>query len=133
MADILMSLEASSRRSFPRIAIKTKGRILFISPADVLAVEAKGNYVLLQRQSGSHFVHESISAMTDHLRAYGFVRIHRSVLVNSLFVEEIQPCPTGEYLVRIKGGKEYTATRTYRQNFKSLAEFWIGTSAFLSE
>ena len=128
-----MHLEASSRKLFPRIAIKTKGRILFVSPADVFAVEAKGNYVLLQGQSGSHFVHESISAMTDRLRLYGFIRIHRSVLVNALFVEEIQPCSTGEYLVRIKGGKEYTATRTYRQNFKSLAEFWIGTSAFLAE
>jgi DNA-binding LytR/AlgR family response regulator len=30
-----------------RIAIKAKGRILFIHAADVIAVEARGNYVSL--------------------------------------------------------------------------------------
>src|SRR5205085_2840902 len=51
LTEIVMQLEASSRKLFPRIAIKTKGRILFVSPVDLLAVEAKGNYVLLQGQS----------------------------------------------------------------------------------
>jgi DNA-binding LytR/AlgR family response regulator len=32
-----------------RIAIRAKGRILFVDAADVIAVEAKGNYVLLLR------------------------------------------------------------------------------------
>ena len=56
--------------------------------------------------------------------------IHRSVIVNSSFVEEIKPYPTGEYGLRVKGGKEYTVTRTYKENLKSLAEFWIGAGAF---
>ena len=29
-----------------------------------------------------------------------------------------------------QGGKEYTVTRTYNKNLKSLAQFWIGTGAF---
>ena len=28
---------------------------------------------------------------------------------------------------KLKGGKEYTVTRTYKKNLKFLAEFWIGT------
>jgi two-component system LytT family response regulator len=132
LVEILPQLKAASQKT-PRIAIKTKGRVLFISPGDVCAVEAQGNYVLLQRQSGSYLLRESISAIAEKLNPYGFIRIHRSVLVNSSFVEEIQPCSTGEYVIRIKGGKEYTVTRTYKKNLKSLAEFWIGTDNFLSE
>jgi len=45
-------------------------------------------------------------------------------------VEEIWPLSTGEYCLRVKGGKEYTVTRTYKKNLQSLAEFWIGTGAF---
>jgi hypothetical protein len=30
------------------------------------------------------------------------------------------------------GGMEYTVTRTYKKNLKSLAEFWIGTGTFFS-
>jgi len=67
------------------------------------------------------------------LEPYGFIRIHRSVLVNTLFVEEIRPYSTGEYGLLLKGGKEYTVTRTYKKNLKSLAEFWIGTGLFFPD
>jgi two-component system LytT family response regulator len=120
-------------RPSPRIAIKAKGRILFIDPGAVVAVQAEGNYVLLQREIGSYLLRESISEMAEKLEPYGFIRIHRSVLVNTAFVEEIQPCQTGEYELRVKGGKQYTVTRTYKKNLRSLAEFWIGTGAFLTE
>lgn len=132
LIEILPQLDGR-RKSSPRIAIKTKGRILFVSPSDVVSVEAQGNYVLLQRQSGSYLLRESISDMAESLRPYGFVRIHRSVLVNSALVEEIQPCLTGEYAIRLRGGKRYTVTRTYKNNLKSLAESWIGTDSFLLE
>jgi DNA-binding LytR/AlgR family response regulator len=120
-------------RSAPRIAIKAKGRIVFIDPGVVIAVQAEGNYVLLQREGGSYLLRESISEMAAKLEPYGFIRIHRSVLVNASFVEEIQPCQTGEYELRVKGGKQYTVTRTYKKNLRSLAEFWIGTGAFLTD
>jgi two-component system LytT family response regulator len=122
-----------SQPNSAKIAIKAKGRILFINPGDVLAVQAEGNYVLLQRDSGSYLLRESISVMAEKLKPYGFIRIHRSVLVNTSFVEEIKPYSTGEYGLRVKGGKEFTVTRTYKKNLKSLAEFWIGTDTFLTE
>jgi len=120
-------LQELARRPSTRIAIKVKRRILFINPDDVIAVLAEGNYVLLQQHSTSHLLRESISAVAEKLEPFGFIRIHRSVLVNTAFVEEIKPYPTGEYGLCVKGGKEYTVTRTYKENLKSLAEFWIGT------
>jgi two-component system LytT family response regulator len=113
------------------IAIKTKGRILFVDLVDVVIVEARGNYVLMHRQSGSYLLREPISTMAEKLKPFGFIRILRSVLVNSSFVEEIQPWTTSEYGLRIKGGKEYTVSRTYRNNLRSLARFWVGTESFI--
>ncbi len=113
-----------------KIAIKTKGKILLIHPGDILAVEAEGNYVLLRRASDSYLLRESISTMAEKLQAYGFIRIHRSVLVNAAWVEEIQPGTTGEYVLRIAGGKEYMVSRTYKNNLKSLALSWIGMDSF---
>jgi DNA-binding LytR/AlgR family response regulator len=108
-----------------RIAIKANGRILFIDPSDVLVVQAEGNYVLLERKTGSHLLRESISVIAKKLKPYGFLQIHRSVLVNASFVEEIQAHATGEYGLRLKGGKEYTVTRTYKANLNGLAATWI--------
>lgn len=118
------------RRPSIRIAIKVKRRIRFINSDDVVAVLAEGNYVLLQQESSSYLLRESISVVAEALEPFGFVRIHRSVIVNSAFVEEIKPYPTGEYGLHLKGGKEYTVTRTYKENLKSLAEFWMGSGAF---
>ncbi|MGO8793874.1 MAG: LytR/AlgR family response regulator transcription factor [Candidatus Sulfotelmatobacter sp.] len=129
----LPQLQGLSRTRHPRIAIKANGRIIFINPDDVLAVEAEGNYVLLQRSSGSYLLRESISSMAEKLKPYGFIRIHRSVLVNAPLVEEVKPYSTGEYGLRVKGGKEYTVTRTYKKNLKSLAEFWLGAGPFLAD
>lgn len=113
-----------------RMAIKVKGKILFINLDDVVAVIAEGNYVLIRQESTSFLLREPISVVAQKLEPLGFIRIHRSVLVNSSFVEEIKPWPTGEYCLRVKGGKEYTVTRTYKENLRSLAEFSIGTGGF---
>jgi hypothetical protein len=110
-----------------RIAIRAKGRILFIDAADVIAVEARGNYVSLLHTSSSPMLRESISIMEEKLNRYGFVRIHRSVLVNGAWVEEIHPRSTGEYVLRVRGGREFTVTRTYKPIFifwRSCGSVW---------
>ena len=116
-----------------RVALKVRGRIVFIDPADCVAVQADGNYVFLWRASDSYMLREPISAVAKKLEPYGFIRIHRSVLVNASFVEEIQPYSTGEYGIRMRGGKEYTVSRTYKKNLRSLAAFWIGTGSFFTD
>jgi two-component system LytT family response regulator len=116
-----------------KIAIKAKGRIVLVDPREVVSIHAEGNYVLLKREPGSYLLRESISDMVSKLGAYGFVRIHRSVLVNASFVEEIRPLPTGEYALRVRDGSQYTVGRTYKQNLRSLAEFWFGTDTFLAK
>jgi two-component system LytT family response regulator len=116
-----------------KIAIKNNGRILFIDPRELLVVEAEGNYVLLRQETGSYLLRESISTIAEKLKPYGFVRIHRSALVNASFVRELRLCSTGEYELRMKDGKEYTVTRTYKRNLRSLAGFWVGTGAFPSD
>ncbi len=110
-----------------RIAIKAKGKVLFLDVAGIVAVQAEGNYISLKHRTNTYLVRESLSYMAEKLKPYGFVRIARSVIVNVSAVEEIQPLPTGEYRLRVKGGKEYMATRTYKHNLRDLAQLWIGS------
>jgi two-component system LytT family response regulator len=133
LIEALPHLQKPAHPQHPRIAIKAKGRILFINVGDVVAVQAEGNYVLLQRESDSYLLRESISTVAEKLEPYGFIRIHRSALVNASFVEEIKPHATGKYALRVKGGKEYAVTRAYKNNLKPLTEFRIGSGAFLAE
>jgi len=124
---VLRQLEVIAKRQTPRIAFKAKGRVLFLDLAEIVAVQAEGNYVSLRHRPNPYLLRESLSSMAEKLKPYGFIRIHRSVVVNISAVEEIQPLPTGEYRLRVKGGKEYLVTRTYKHNLKDLAQLWVGS------
>ena len=124
---ILRQLEGLAARHAPRIAFRANGRIVFLDLSEIVAVQAEGNYVCLRHRPNPYLLRESLSSMAQKLRPYGFIRIHRSVIVNISAVEEIQPLPTGEYRLRIKGGKEYLVTRTYKENLRNLAQLWVGS------
>ena len=79
---VLRQLEVIARRQAPRIAFKAKGSVLLLDLADILAVQAEGNYVSLRPRTNPYLVHESLSSMAEKLKPYGFIRIHRSVVVN---------------------------------------------------
>jgi DNA-binding LytR/AlgR family response regulator len=123
---VLRQLEAIAKRQAPRIAFKANGSVFLLDLADIFAVEAEGNYVSLRPRTNSYLVHDSLSSMAEKLKPYGFIRIHRSVVVNISAVQELRPLPTGEYRLRVKGGKEYLVTRTYKHNLRDLAELWVG-------
>ncbi len=124
---VLRQLEVIAKRQAPRIAFKAKGRILFLDLAEIVAVQAEGNYVSLRHRPNAYLLRESLSSMAEKLKPYGFIRIHRSVVVNISAVEEIQPLPTGEYRLRVRGGKEYLVTHTYKDNLRDLAQVWVGS------
>jgi DNA-binding LytR/AlgR family response regulator len=125
--ETLFGSRAAGNAHSLRVGVKVKGKILFIDMNDVVAIHSKGNYLRLEQQVSSLLIRGSISMVAETLDGCGFIRINRSALMNASFVEEIRPLPTGEYRLRIKGGKEYTVTRTYRRNLRALAKFWIGT------
>ena len=124
---VLRQWEGIAKRQAPRIAFKAKGSILLLDLDEILTVQAENNYVLLQHRANSYLVRESLSTIAAKLKPYGFIRIHRSVIVNISAVEEIQPLPTGEYRLRVKGGQKYLVTRTYKHNLRDLAQLWVGS------
>jgi len=130
--DILAPLQGMLAK-LSRIAIKAKGKILFIDPAEIVTLEAQGNYVLLRRKTRTDLLRESMSGVAEKLGPYGFVRIHRSVIINSAFVEEIQTTVTGDHMLRMAGGMEFTVSRKYRKNLHAITPLWIGTNVFQPE
>jgi DNA-binding LytR/AlgR family response regulator len=130
--------ESTTRLRLPRwnpqrIAVKARGKIHLIDPLKILAAEAHNNYVLLQQIKDSHLLREQISILAEKLEPFGFIRIHRSVLVNIAHVEELEPQFTGAYLLRMRGGKEYSVTRTYKKNLQLLARSWIGMDGLFAD
>jgi len=119
---------AKSRRAseVARMAIKAKGRVLFVDPIDVVVAKAQGNYVALVHKSGSYLVRETMATAEQKLTPLGFARIHRSILVNTTLVKDLRRDKTGTYVLRTTDGSEHPVSRTYKDNLKLIARSWLG-------
>lgn len=109
-----------------RIAIKAKGRVLFVNPLDVTVAKAEGNYVALVHKSGAYLVRETMATTEQKLASFGFVRIHRSILVNTTLVKDLRRDNTGTYVLRTIDGRDHPVGRAYKRNLKMIAGSWLG-------
>ncbi len=115
---LLSDLKGESR-SPERIAIKTDGRVLILKTSDVDWIEAADNYVLIHIGRESHLHRETLTALENKL-THRFLRINRSILVNTDKIKELQPMFHGEYTVVLHNGTRLTLSRTHRDKLDRL-------------
>ena len=60
------------------------------------------------------------------LTPLGFVRIHRSTLVNTTLVKDLRRDTMGTYVLRTSDGSEHPVGRAYKGNLKVIARSWLG-------
>jgi two-component system, LytTR family, response regulator len=97
-----------------RIPVKTHGRVIIVKVAEIDWVEADGDYVSVHVGQKSWLLRETIVAAEGRLALSGFVRIHRSTLVNIHRVRELLPLSKGEFTVVLLDGTELKLSRNYR-------------------
>jgi two-component system, LytTR family, response regulator len=103
-----------------RLPIKVNGRIIVIRSADIDWIEADRDYVSVHVGGKTWMMRETIAALELRLALSGFVRIHRSALVNAERVKELRPRDKGEYTVVLNNGTELKLTRNYRASVERL-------------
>ena len=119
-ADLQVATSASTVTPVDRLPIKSNGRIIAIRVADIDWVEADRDYVSLHVGGKTWLMRETIAAVELRLALSGFVRIHRSTLVNAERVRELRPQDKGEYAVVLNDGTELKLTRHYRASVERL-------------
>jgi two-component system LytT family response regulator len=117
--NLLQDLKVGSK--YPeRLAVKSKGRIVFLRLTDIDLVEAADNYVKLYVGKDTHMLRETMTALEEKLSPDRFVRISRSAIVNIESVKELHPMFHGEYVVTLRNGTRVTLTRGYREQLRQL-------------
>jgi len=96
------------------IVVKSAGRMRFIKTADIDWIQASGDYVKIYQGERSWLMHATISSMEKKLKARGFLRIHRSAIVNPARISELIAMDNGEYEVVLHGGTKLKLSRNYR-------------------
>lgn len=80
--------------------IRDGARVTRVAVGDILAVSSAGNYVEFALTDGRKpLMRSSLAAVEAELTPRGFVRTHRSWLVNIARVSELRPEKSGDYCV----------------------------------
>lgn len=120
-ADLNHATDVTDRLAPDRIPVRSDGRIVIVRIADVDWVKAEQDYVSLFVGKKGWLIKETLSAIETRFAPAGFVRIHRSTLVNVNRVSELRPLDKGEYQVILASGLELKLSRNYRAALRRLA------------
>ena len=101
-----------------RLVVKSGGRVFFLRTEEIDWIEAAGNYVRLHLGSENHLFRETMNRMESRLDTRRFARIHRSRIVNTERIKELQPWFNGDYVVILRDGTRLTLSRGYRERLQ---------------
>jgi two-component system LytT family response regulator len=102
--------------------VKSSGRVYFLKVDEIDWIEAEGNYVRLHVGVNSHLLRETMKGMEASLDPERFIRIHRSTIVNTERIRELQPLFHGEYAVILQDSTRLVASRGPENRLRKMLE-----------
>jgi hypothetical protein len=104
----------------PTFDIRDGARVIRAEVREILAVTSAGNYVEFVLEDGRRpLMRASLTRMEGELAPLGFVRTHRSWLVNAARVRGLRPEASGDYRVTV-GDVEAPVSRRFPQSLARL-------------
>ena len=122
-----LSLRRSAREAAAQIQtgaasfdIRDGARLVRVPVAEIVALRSAGNYAEFLLDDGRRpLMRSSLSALETGLAGHGFVRTHRSWLVNPTRVTGLRPEGSGDYAIEL-GGVEAPLSRRFPQALAAL-------------
>jgi len=112
-----------------RIVAERDDRLTFIDPQDIDSIEADRNYISIRVGRESFRLRCTMQQAEAMLDAASFLRIHRSVIINSLRIRDMGRWFHGEYVITLKNGQRFTSGRGYRQRIQGFLKNGVDRSA----
>jgi hypothetical protein len=105
----------------PTFDIRDGPRTLRVPISQIAAVSSAGNYVEFNLvDCRKPLMRATLGAIESEFVPRGFVRIHRSWLVNAARVEAIEPAGSGDFTVTLAGGVKAPLSRRFREALEAL-------------
>jgi two-component system LytT family response regulator len=103
-----------------RIVFKSRGRVLFLPVSEIRWIGAEENYVRLCMERETHLLRETMMRIEQKLDPSMFLRVHRSAMVNLLFVKDVRTEEQGDFVVYLVNGQRVPMSRSYHSRLGDL-------------
>ena len=104
----------SERDSDISFEVSSKGSSKKIYPEEIVYAEADGNYVQIHLTNQKYLYRSSLSDFCEKLSSHPFLRIHRTVVINTESIQTISYSGNNEYKITLITGTEFKSGRTYK-------------------
>lgn len=102
-----------------RIVAERDERLTFIDPQEIDSVEANRNYIGIRVGREAYRLRCTLHQAETMLDRGCFLRVHRSVIVNTLKIRDMERWFHGEYVITLKNGQRFTSGRSYRRQIQA--------------
>ena len=118
----LLRTVAAPNQYVTRLAARDGGRTTLIDVGTVEWMKAAENYVELHVGRATHLVHVPLTTLCGWLDPNQFIRVHRSIVVATRMIRDLEPSGHGEYEIRLVSGIQLTTGRTYHAQIRKLTQ-----------
>lgn len=122
MVAVLKQHQAQQAPGLQFLEVKDKGRILEINVLDVQYFEADGNYLIAHVGQRRHLIRQTLQSVADALQPNQFLRIHRSLLVNTRSIDRISYDGNNQYTLHLRDGSRLASSRGYKAEIHQYME-----------
>jgi two-component system LytT family response regulator len=116
----LLDRSQTSAPIHDRIAIRSRGRVVFVRFGEIDWICGADNYAELHVGKSTHLLRETITGLEERLPSGHFLRISRSLIINLDRIKQCQLKGSGNYTIILRDGMEFSVGRKYRHNLDSL-------------
>lgn len=98
------------------LALKQGSKISLVQMNDIRYIEASGYYIeVYTSETKRLLLRESMTKMLEMLAAPQFMRIHRSTIINTKYLSEVQHTGAGDVVTKMKDGKTFRVSKSYKE------------------
>ena len=118
MIQLLESHQQSSSPYLSQLEIKEKGFTQNVNVLDIYYFESDGNYLRVVTNPKKHLIRQTLQTIEDQLDPDLFLRIHRSILVNINYLQNVHYEGNNQYAFHLKNGACLTSSRSYKDTIQ---------------
>ncbi|MGF7532305.1 LytTR family DNA-binding domain-containing protein [Bacillus mexicanus] len=112
--------DQSSHTGQHKLALSIGESIVIVDTKDIIYAGTEDRHVNVKTFDTAYTVSDTLVVIEKKLPDADFIRVHRSFVVNTEYIKEIQPWFNSTYNLIMKDGSKIPVSRTYAKELKKL-------------
>lgn len=111
---------SNAQAPLTRLMVRSGNRIIPITAADIIWIEAAEDYALLHTVQGKFTASTGIGELEKRLDSQVFMRVHRSAIINVQCIKHVETDTSGNLTITMVNGAKVKVSRSYTSQIRGL-------------